>query len=108
VVALGKTSSDEVHRHFDLCWNVEWALTTLERYEDSVPYFERAQELDPSNVVGPWALGVALLELAQFDKAESVLLRSIELKSGHLNRAALRTVQVIAQRFCALKGKNGS
>ncbi|MEQ9500306.1 MAG: CDC27 family protein [Deltaproteobacteria bacterium] len=89
----------EVHEGFALSWNVGWALTKLERHADSIAHFERSVELEPDNPSANWALGVALLELAEFERAEKVLAESIQQKSSHLNRMSLALLYLKLDRL---------
>jgi tetratricopeptide (TPR) repeat protein len=90
-------------------WDAGWALFRLDRFEDALRFFERADQLDPSKPTGSWGRGLALRELRRFDEAEQHLRRSIQCKSSYLNRMALALVYLQTDRpdeaeSCHLEG----
>ncbi len=97
-LALAESNLGAVIEDFDLSWNVGWVLVKLERYDDSLPHFERAEALDGSNPIAPWAKGVALCELERLEEAEPPLLRAISLKDSHLPRQTLALVYLRSGR----------
>lgn len=104
-IQLAEQNSDILQTSFKASWTTGWAYFQLNQYSEAVPHLERTCSMSPAShshaAAAYCALGAVWLNLEKYDLAEECLLKSIDFKSGYLNRSGLALVYLQTGRIDA-------
>lgn len=100
-IQLAEQNSEVLPTSFNTSWNTGWAYFKLNQHLEAIPHLQRACSIAPASHshIAYWALGVVWMELEKYESAEQCFLKSIELKSGHLNRTMLAFIYLLTDRI---------